>query len=180
MNNKNFITTFLRVIERKYVLFFIYLASLFISIYIFYYLFTEENKFIVDNFGNLNIFLVNNMFGWFIESVLTQGIPKISYAGIDFYFSMRPILPYFLIFVFENISSNFFLILLIKNLLMGILIYFIIQNYNKNYNNLFIGICLILIFYNPHNTHIMFDIGAEEGFLNYLMIRQLIGPKMQL
>ena len=170
MNNKNFITTFLRVIERKYVLFFIYLASLFISIYIFYYLFTEENKFIVDNFGNLNIFLVNNMFGWFIESVLTQGIPKISYAGIDFYFSMRPILPYFLIFVFENISTNFFLILLIKNLLMGILIYFIIQNYNKNFNNLFIVICLILIFYNPHNTHIMFDIGAEEGFLNYLMI----------
>ena len=63
MNNKNFITTFLKIIERKYVLFFIYLASLFISIYIFYYLFTEENKFIVDNLGNLNIFLVNNMFG---------------------------------------------------------------------------------------------------------------------
>ena len=170
MNNKNFITTLLRIIEKKYVLFFIYLASLFISIYIFYYLFTEENKNIVDNLGNLNIFLVNNMNGQFIESILTQGIPKVSYVGMDFYFSMRPILPYFLIFVFENISTNFFLILLIKNLLMGILIYFIIQNYNKNFNNLFIGICLILIFYNPHNTHIMFDIGAEEGFLNYLMI----------
>ena len=125
MINKNFITTLLKIIERKYVLFFIYLASLFISIYIFYYLFTEENKFIVDNFGNLNIFLVNNWFGYFIESVLTQGIPKVNIVGIDFYFSMRPILPYFLIFVFENISSNFFLILLIKNLLMGILIYFI-------------------------------------------------------
>jgi hypothetical protein len=170
MNKKNLIKIFLNIIEKKNILLFFYLISLFISIYIFYYLFTEENKHIIDNLGNLNIFNVNNMFGQYIESILTQGIPKVSYVGMDFYFSMRPILPYFLIFVYENISSNFFLILLIKNLLMGTLIFFIIQNYKKNFNNLFIGICLILIFYNPHNIHIMFDIGAEEGFLNYLII----------
>ena len=170
MNNKNLVTTFFRIIEKKHILFFIYLISLFISIYIFYYLFTEENTHIVDNLGNLNIFNVNNMYGQYIESILTQEIPRINFVGMDFYFSMSPILPYFLIFVFENISTNFFLILIIKNILMGVLMYFIIQNCKKDYNNLFIGICLILIFYNPHNIHIMFDIGAEEGFLNYLMI----------
>ena len=100
MNNKNLVTTFFRIIEKKHILFFIYLISLFISIYIFYYLFTEENKHIVDNLGNLNIFNVNNMFGQYIESILTQGIPRINYVGMDFYFSMRPILPYFLIFIF--------------------------------------------------------------------------------
>ena len=56
MNNKNFITTFLRVIERKYVLFFIYLASLFISIFIFSYLMSVEHHDTVDAFGNLRIF----------------------------------------------------------------------------------------------------------------------------
>ena len=170
MNNKNFITTFLGIIEKKYVLFFIYLASLFISIFIFSYLMSIEHNHIVDDFGNLKIFNVNNAFGRYIESILVLNVPKVTFVGMDFYFSMRPVLPYFLIFVFENISTNYYIILLIKNIPIGVLIFFIIKNYNKNYNNFFIAVCLILIFYNPHNIHTMYDIGSEEAFLNYLMI----------
>ena len=170
MNKKKLIKIFIKLIEKRNLLFFLYLIFLFISIYMFCYLISQENKHIVDNLGNLKIYNVNNMFGQYIESILVDGVPKVSFVRLDFYFSMRPILPYFLIFVFENISTNFYIILLIKNLLMGVLIFFIIQNYKKNYNNLFIGVCLILIFYNPHNIHTMYGIGSEEGFLNYLMI----------
>ncbi len=167
--NKLIITLF-RFIEKRNLLFFFYLIFLFISIFMFCYLMSEQLKYIVDDAGNLNIFNVNNMFGMYIKSILVEGVAKINFVGLDFYFSMRPILPYFLIFVFENISNNFYIILLIKNLLMSVLLFFVIQNYKGNYNNLFVAICLILIFYNPHNIHTMYDIGAEEGFLNYLMI----------
>ena len=112
MNNKNFITTFLGIIEKKYVLFFIYLASLFISIFIFSYLMSVEHHDTVDAFGNLRIFNVNNAFGPYIESILVYNVPKVTFVGMDFYFSMRPVLPYFLIFVFENISTNYYIILL--------------------------------------------------------------------
>ena len=167
--NKLIITLF-RFIEKRNLLFFFYLIFLFISIFMFCYLMSEQNKHIVDDAGNLNIFNVNNMFGMYIKSILVEGVAKINFVGLDFYFSMRPILPYFLIFVFENISTNFYIILLIKNLSMSVLLFFVIQNYKENYNNLFLAICLILIFYNPHNIHTMYDIGSEEGFLNYLMI----------
>lgn len=170
MPRKKVITFFLRIIEKKYLLFFLYLFGLSISIYAWSYLVSSEHKHITDESGNLKIYYLNNMFGVYIRSIIEEGIPKINMFGMDFYYSMRPVLPYFLIFVFENISNNFFLILLIKNILMAGIIFFIIKNYNKNYNNLFLLICLILIFYNPHNTHTMYDIGSEEGFLNYFLI----------
>jgi len=164
------INLFLKLLEKKYLLFFCYIFFLFISIFLFSYLMSVENRHIVDDFGNLNIFKVNNLFGRYIESILSLNIPKVEFVGIDFYFSMRPILPYFLIFIFEKISTNYYIILVIKNVPIGVLIFFIIKNYNENYNNFFIAVCLILIFYNPHNTHTMYDIGSEEAFLNYLMI----------
>ena len=161
---------FLKLLEKKYLLFFCYIFFLFISIFIFSYLMSVEHMILVDDFGNLRIFDVNNAFGRYIESIMSFELPKATFVGMDFYFSMRPVLPYFLIFVFENISTNYYIILLIKNVPIGVLIFFIIKNYNKNYNNFFIAICLILIFYNPHNIHTMYDIGSEEAFLNYLMI----------
>jgi hypothetical protein len=164
------INLFLKLLEKKYLLFFCYIFFLFISIFLFSYLMSVENRHIVDDFGNLNIFKVNNLFGRYIESILVLNIPKVEFVGLDFYFSMRPILPYFLIFIFEKISTNYYIILVIKNVPIGVLIFFIIKNYNKNYNNFFIAVCLILIFYNPHNIHTMYDIGSEEAFLNYLMI----------
>ena len=170
MNKKKLIKPFIKLIEKRNLLFFFYLIFLFISIFMFCYLISEQNKHIVDDAGNLKIFNVNNMFGMYIKSILVEGVAKVNFVGMDFYFSMRPILPYFLIFVYENISTNFYIILLIKNLLMSVLLFFIIQNYKENYNNLFVAICLILIFYNPHNIHTMYNIGSEEGFLNYLMI----------
>ncbi len=170
MTGKKKVLIFLRLIEKKYILFFLYLFGLSISIYIWSYFISSENSHITDEIGNLKIHNLNNMFGVYIKSILEEGIPKINMFGMDFYYSMRPVLPYFLIFIFEHISTNFFLILLIKNMMMAIIIYLVIKNYKKNYNNLFLFICLILIFYNPHNMHTMYDIGSEEGFLNYLLI----------
>ena len=170
MTSKKIFTFFLRIIEKQYLLFLLYLFGLSISIYAWSYLISLEHDHIVDESGNLKIYNLNNMFGVYIRSIIEEGIPKINMFGMDFYYSMRPVLPYFLIFIFENISNNFFLILLIKNILMAGIIFIIIKNYKKEYNNLFLLICLILIFYNPHNTHTMYDIGSEEGFLNYFLI----------
>ncbi len=170
MKGKKKFLIFLKLIEKKYILFLLYLFGLFASIYIWSYFISIENSHVTDEIGNLNIYNLNNMFGVYIKSILEEGIPKINMFNMDFYYSMRPVLPYFLIFVFENISTNFYLILLIKNMMMAIIIYLVIKNYKKNYKNLFLFICLILIFYNPHNVHTMYDIGSEEGFLNYLII----------
>ncbi len=170
MTGKKKILIFLRLIEKKYILFFLYLFGLSTSIYIWSYFISLENSHVTDEIGNLKIYNLNNMFGVYIKSILEEGIPKINMFSMDFYYSMRPVLPYFLIFIFENISTNFFLIILIKNIMMAIIIYLVIKNYKKDYNNLFLFICLLLIFYNPHNMHTMYDIGSEEGFLNYLLI----------
>ena len=124
----------------------------------------------MDEFGNLEIFRVNNLFGPLIQSILEGNGHKVNFLGIDLYSERRPILPYYLIIIYENISTNFYVIHLIKNLTMGIVIFFTIQFLKKNYNNFFIFICLILIFYNPHTMHTMFSTSNEEGFLNYFII----------
>ena len=171
MNNKNFKTKiFLSLLEKNFFFLSVYVIFLFIFILIYCYLYIDLNKFIVDKFGNLEIFKVNNLFGPYIQSILEGSGHKVNFMGIDLYSARRPILPYYLIIVYENISANFYVIHLIKNLTMGITIFFTIKFLKKNYNNLFIFICLILIFYNPHSVHTMFATSNEEGFLNYFII----------
>ena len=171
MNNKNFIIKiFFNLLEKNFLLLTIYLAFLITSILLYCYLYIDLNKFIVDEFGNLEIFRVNNLFGPLIQSILEGNGHKVNFKGIDLYSARRPILPYYLIIIYENISTNFYVIHLIKNLTMGIVIFFTIQFLKKNYNNFFIFICLILIFYNPHTMHTMFSTSNEEGFLNYFII----------
>ena len=97
MKGKKKFLIFLKLIEKKYILFLLYLFGLFASIYIWSYFISIENSHVTDEIGNLNIYNLNNMFGVYIKSILEEGIPKINMFNMDFYYSMRPVLPYFLI-----------------------------------------------------------------------------------
>ena len=68
---------FLKLLEKKYLLFFCYIFFLFITIFIFSYLMSVEHHDTVDDFGNLRIFDVNNAFGRYIESIMVFNIPKV-------------------------------------------------------------------------------------------------------
>lgn len=145
-----------------------FLLSLAFATIIFYYLYIRVNPYIIDADGNLEIFKINNEFGPYIKSIVNDVIPKLNFVGIDLYSARRPVLPYFILLVWENITKQFLLILLIKNLIFGGLLFYAIKIYTKN--NFFLLIFLIIIFYNPHNSFTMIDIGIEEGFLNYSII----------
>lgn len=157
-----------KLITKNYIfqiLFFIFLT--FITI-IFYYLYIQVNPYIIDESGNLEIFRVSNEFGNYIKSIFYDAKPKLSFVGIDLYSARRPILPYYLLFVWNNITQNFLFILLIKNIFFGFMILYTIKNFSNK--KTFLLISLILIYYNPHNSFTMLDINYEEGFLNYFII----------
>ena len=130
-----------------------------------------QNPTIIDESNRMNIFAISNEFGNAIRSIYENGTSKINFFNVmEFSSSRRPVLPYFIIFVYEYISTNYYIIHLFKNLLFGTLIFFTIKYTKKEFNNFFLFFCLILIFYNPHNTFTMLYTEAEEGFLNYLII----------
>ena len=170
-NSNIFIKLFIfsyKLITKNYVIAILFFLSLTIITIIFYHLYIKVNPYIINKAGNLEIFKLNNEFGNYIKSIFYDVKPKLNFVGIDLYSARRPVLPYFLILVWDNFTKNFLFILLIKNLIFGVLIFYSIKIYTKD--KLFLLIFLIIIFYNPHNSFTMIDIGAEEGFLNYLMI----------
>lgn len=125
---------------------------------------------LINNLGEYQINRIGFNFNQIIENLMKGETPKANYIGIDFYVSRMPFLPYFLFFFTEFITKNFILIHLIKNLIFGIIIFLNIKFFENKTNNLFLIICLISIYYIPHNLVTMLSTNFEEGFLIYLLI----------
>lgn len=159
------------IIKNTYLFFILFITIIAFITIIFCLLMVAQNPTIIDESNRMNIFAISNEFGNAIRSIYENGTSKINFFNvIEFSSSRRPVLPYFIIFVYEYISTNYYIIHLFKNLLFGTLIFFTIKYTKKEFNNFFLFFCLILIFYNPHNTFTMLYTEAEEGFLNYLII----------
>ena len=132
--------------------------------------FCKKNPHLINENWIYSIDKIGFDFSQIISNLINGNEPVNNYYGIDFYISRMPFLPYFLYFTFSLISKNFIIIHLFKNILFGSLVFLTIKNFEKKFNNYFLIICLLLLFYVPHNLGISLATVFEEGWLNYLII----------
>ena len=122
----------------------------------------EDNNLILSNLGfNFGAILNNLQIG--------EGL-KANYFSIDFYVSRMPLLPIIITFIYNFISTNFFIIVLIKNIFFFSIIFLLLASFKKENKILFIIISFLIFLYNPHNLITTLSINFEEGFLNYFII----------
>jgi len=103
--------------------------SLFIILVNFIYCFLYIQKFpeIVDSKNNYILENIGFNFGQVMKNLMDYNLLKAVYFDIDFYTSRMPLLPYFLKFLFNYFSHNFYIIHLIKNL------FFFINYFSSRY-----------------------------------------------
>ena len=161
-----------KIIKNPYIIFILFIFCLTLQNYLFCILYTAENlnPWLTDQNGNYVLSRISFGFGQYLEALIKNQKISLDQFGFDLSSSRRPLLPYTLLFIYENFTNNFILIHLIKNLFFGSIIFFVIKNFNKEYNNLFLIFCLIFIFYIPHNAVTNLGTENEEGILNYLIV----------
>ena len=161
-----------KLFNNPYFIFTLFISLLSIQNYIFCIMYTADhlNPWLIDEEGNYVLSRIAFSFGQYLNDIMNTGKLSLPQFGIDLPSSRRPLLPYTLLFIYENISNNFIIIHLVKNIFFGTLIFFTIKNFNNNYNFLFLASCLFFIFYNPHNAVTNLGTENEEGILNYLII----------
>ncbi len=164
--------TLKKLFRNPYLIFILFISLLSIQNYIFCVMYTADhlNPWLVDENGNYVLSRIAFSFGQYLDDIMNTGKLSLPQFGIDLPSSRRPLLPYTLLFIYENITNNFIFIHLIKNVFFGTLIFFTIKNFKSNYNFLFLAACLFFIFYNPHNAVTNLGTENEEGILNYLII----------
>ena len=170
-NKKKYILTKL---ENSTINFFIlYLVFAFVILVInFYFSYSYINKFpnIVDEANNINLKNLGFNFGQILGNLqIGEGL-KANYFNTDYFVSRMPLLPLALNFLHNQVSENFYVISLIKNLFFFSLIFFLLFSFKKKNNFLFIFISLLIFLYNPHNLITTLSLNFEEGILNYLIV----------
>ena len=122
----------------------------------------EENRIILQNLGfNFGQILANLQ--------INEGLKAI-YFNTEYYVSRMPLLPLTLNFLYNYISENFYIILLIKNLFFFSIIFLLLCNFKKDTKIIFVILSLFIFIYNPHNLITSLSFNFEEGLLNYLII----------
>jgi len=150
----------------------VFIFSLSVLNYIYCNIYTSEkyNFFLIDENGKYLLKRISFGFGMYLKEMINGDSISLAQFGIDLPTSRRPLLPYFIISIYEFITTNFILIHLVKNIFFGLIIFYTIKNFRTGYNGLFLGFSLIIIFYNPHNSFTNLGTENEEGILNYLII----------
>ena len=168
---KKKINFFFRLINNTVIIFIYFLIVLTIDNIIFYNIYLVKRPDLISLNGTFLLSKISNGFGEIIDRLLKGETPYLLWTGeIKLYTARNLLLPYYLILLDKIALNNFLAILLIKNISFGIILFSIIKNFNKNYNNLFLIFALFLIYYLPFNNQISFGIENEEGLLNYLII----------
>jgi len=126
------------------------------------YIVDEENRIILENLGfNFGQILANLQ--------INEGLKAI-YFDTEYYVSRMPLLPLTLTFLYNYVSENFYVILLIKNLFFFSIIFILLCTFKKDTKIIFIILSLFIFLYNPHNLVTSLSFNFEEGLLNYLII----------
>ena len=122
----------------------------------------QENRIILENLG----FNFNQIFGNLQNG---EGF-KANYFDTDYYVSRMPLIPLIFTFLYNNVSENFYIIFLLKNIFFFSLIFILLCTFKRDYKVFFVFFSLIAFFYNPHNLITSLSFNFEEGILNYLII----------
>jgi len=170
-NSTKIIKNSTNLLKTEYIFLFFILCLTLIN-YLFCYLYVSPNysPHLIDNENNYILKNISFGFGQIIEDLTNGNSPSLNWFGFELQSSRRLFLPYFLMITNDYVTSNFYLIHLIKNLMFGTLLFLTIKKFNQKYNNFFLTLCLFITFYIPHNTLTNLGTENEEGILNYLMI----------
>ncbi len=130
----------------------IFLPLVCLSSLLFCYFFSNKFGQIIDNESNMVFKNINFGNGPLIHNLMENGIYSSKFLnGVDFVLQKLPILP-LLIFLISKISTNFYIIIIIKNLITFSFIFWMIvlylKSYNLNSNYLFLFLAIFLIPYN--------------------------------
>ena len=161
-----------KINKNTFIIFILFVLFLGLQNYLFCILYTTENlnPWLTDQNGNYVLSRISFGFGQYLEALMNNQKNSLDWFGFELSSSRRPLLPHTLLFIYENFSTNFIFIHLIKNLFFGSILFFLIKNFKKEYNNFFLVLCLIFIFYIPHNAVTNLGTENEEGILNYLIV----------
>ena len=132
--------------------YFIYLLLVSLGSLLFCYFFLNKFDQIIDNENNMVFKNINFGYGPLIHNLIENGIYSSKFLnGVDFVLQKLPVLP-LLIFSISKISTNFYIIVIIKNLIIFSFIFWMIvlylKSYNLNNNYLFLFLVIFLIPYN--------------------------------
>ena len=151
----------------------LYLASSFIFILLnFYFSFSYINKFpsIVDHENRIILENLGFNFNQILGNLQADEGLKANYFDTNYYVSRMPLIPLILTFLYNNVSENFYIIILLKNIFFFSLIFMVLCSFKKDYKIFFVFFSLVVFFYNPHNLITSLSFNFEEGILNYLII----------
>lgn len=153
--------------------FILYLFFAFIILFLnFYFSYSYIIKFpnIVDEQNRIILKNLGFNFGQILENLqINEGLKAI-YFNTDYFVSRMPLLPLTLIFLYNFVSENFYIILLVKNLFFFSIIFLLLCNFKRDTKIVFVIISLFIFLYNPHNLITSLSFNFEEGLLNYLIV----------
>jgi len=155
---------------KNYLIFFYFLIITTTSSLIFSYKFSLFFPEIVkNNFIELENIPFNH--GNLINNLLNHSTYKVSNHGIDVYLDRLPFVA-FITIIIAKISSNIYLFLFLKNILLfSLLFYFFKKYYDDNFseNPYFLLIFTSLIFCNFYNFQTSLNFVFAEGYLSILL-----------
>ena len=155
----------------NYFILYLLIISFFAILNIFFsYLYVSKFPSIVDENNNIILSNLGFNFGAILNNLqIGEGL-KANYFNIDFYVSRMPLLPIIITFIYNFISTNFFIIVLTKNLFFFSIIFLLLASFKKENKILFILVSSFIFLHNPHNLITTLSINFEEGFFNNYII----------
>ena len=163
-----------KLINNSFFFYSLIIFSFIILNFIFYHLFIQKYPNYIDQDGNLIISQLTHAYADIVDNLVAN---KGYYSNffdieIDFFVGRLPFVPYILYFIYSFISQKYFLIILVKNLILFSILLFLIKKTIKD--NFLIMVLVSLILAIPFNTQILFMIVPEEGYITYFVLSLFI------
>jgi hypothetical protein len=139
---------------------------------LFYFIWTDKIPTSQDAKGNLNLDNLHFFFGLLIKNLIINNEYFFMHGFEDIHskyiLGRLPLIPLFLTGIIKFLSTKFILILLIKNLIFFLLLFYTLLKISRNKFFLFISFGILV--YNPHNIFTTLSLIPEEGYTSYMVL----------
>ena len=153
-----------------WIIYLFFISAIVVASCIFCNLYAERFNYIVDENFNLNLKYISFHHGSLIYNLFYNGIFQQEYLGVNFVLLKMPLLP-LLICSLAKISTNFYFIIITKNILLFSFLFFIIFISLKSLKKelKYFIIFLFLILYNPYNLFTSLNFEYEDFLISILL-----------
>lgn len=172
MNFLEIINVKITNLNRKeiFIIFSIYVLTIIIASLIFCEFYIDKYPYMIDE--NFNLILKNIPFhhGELIQNLFNSWKFEQNYLGTKFVLLKMPVLPILLTLI-SKISLNFYFIIIIKNILLFSLLFFVLFFCLKSLNlkTKYLALFLISFFYNPYNLFTSLNFEYEDFLIIILL-----------